>query len=446
MAKNNEEEKELTLEEAINAVKRLSNPDRPNEELELLKEASAKLLEEVQPGFEFEGDDDDGPDAGALKEELTKSPGFFEQMGTQISNVGVAGVIALSSAAYFQIDTVVEETRTVAAVAEEKWEEVKMEHPNINWDDPLAGFTTIIGVGDVKIDLDPPEPSGETPSGEKENSEVQEESEVKESQEPEPKAEQEQVKEKPKKKSGGLFKSLFGKDDEKSEEPEDEPREEPQQDDTIPDEQTEEETVTKPEAEATNGEVADGKPTAEPAEGTNVAESNGVEKKSSGGGLLSIFGFGNSEEEVVEDSEVSTDEEPKILVADSDMEAAKPPSEEPKVEVEVEPIDAMDDIKPHSMVGDEAFTDVEVKEPKVEVAEIEMDVDIKIEDILEMSEVAIEDVAIVDVGGDDIINDIDKVLTPIDGNVVSPVGGNINWADIFDPHNPNNSESDATPI
>ena len=189
MAKNNEEntQDELTLDEAINAVKRLSNPDRPNEELELLKEASAKLLEEVQPGFEFEGDDDDGPDAGALKEELTKSPGFFEQMGAQISNVGAAGVIALSSAAYFQVDTIVEETRTVAAVAEEKWEEVKLEHPNINWDDPLAGFTTIIGVGEIDISPEPPKPSGETPNDTKDE-------EQKESQEPEPETEEEQVK------------------------------------------------------------------------------------------------------------------------------------------------------------------------------------------------------------------------------------------------------------
>ena len=318
MAKNNEEntQDELTLDEAINAVKRLSNPDRPNEELELLKEASAKLLEEVQPGFEFEGDDDDGPDAGALKEELTKSPGFFEQMGAQISNVGAAGVIALSSAAYFQVDTIVEETRTVAAVAEEKWEEVKLEHPNINWDDPLAGFTTIIGVGEIDISPEPPKPSGETPNDTKDE-------EQKESQEPEPEAEEEQVKEKPKKKSGGLLKSLFGKDDEESEEPEDEPREEKTQDDTVPDEQTEEETSEEPKAKATNGEIGSGESTAEPVENSNSEKSNGIEK-SSGGGLFSrLFGKSNNAEveEVVNYSEVS----PEVSVEASSEEGAPPP-------------------------------------------------------------------------------------------------------------------------
>ena len=329
MAKNNEEntQDELTLDEAINAVKRLSNPDRPNEELELLKEASAKLLEEVQPGFEFEGDDDDGPDAGALKEELTKSPGFFEQMGAQISNVGAAGVIALSSAAYFQVDTIVEETRTVAAVAEEKWEEVKLEHPNINWDDPLAGFTTIIGVGEIDISPEPPKPSGETPNDTKDE-------EQKESQEPEPEAEEEQVKEKPKKKSGGLLKSLFGKDDEESEEPEDEPREEKTQDDTVPDEQTEEETSEEPKAKATNGEIGSGESTAEPVENSNSEKSNGIEK-SSGGGLFSrLFGKSNDAEveEVVNNSEVS----PEVSVEASSEEGAPPPITVEQTEVKID--------------------------------------------------------------------------------------------------------------
>lgn len=382
--KKNDTEKELSLEEAINAVKRLSNPDRPNEELELLKEASAKLLEEVQPGFEFEGDEDDGPDAGALKEELTKSPGFFEQMGSQISNVGVAGVIALSSAAYFQIDTVVEETRTVAAVAEEKWEEVKMEHPNINWDDPLAGFTTIIGVGDIKVDLDPPEPSSETPSGEQksEDSEVQEESEVKESQEPEPKAEEEQVKEKPKKKSGGLFKSLFGKDDEKSEEPEDEPREEPQKDDTIPDESENEETSEKPEAKTDDGKTTGGEPSAEPTANANTSKSNGI-KKSSGGGLFSKL-FGNSNdadvEEVVENSEVS----PEVDVKPSSDEGAPPP-------ITVE--------------------QVEVKEvPRIDIQELS-------------SDIQSGDIQLGNDPPQNIDSAIEKVLTPISGgSVVSPSG------------------------
>ena len=154
--KKTDKEKELTLEESLIAVKRIAKSNKLNEELDLLKKASATLAKELQPEFEFE--EDEGGGGPSVSEELTKPPGFFEQMGSQVSNLGAAGVIALASAAYFQVDTVVEETRTVAAVAEEKWEEVKFEHPNINWDDPLAGFTTILGVGEIDIDLEPPKP------------------------------------------------------------------------------------------------------------------------------------------------------------------------------------------------------------------------------------------------------------------------------------------------
>ena len=157
-------DKELTLEEAQNVIRRLAHPKHVNQEEKLLKEAAAVVLKETQPEFEF-GDEEDedvkidtANAAEATSTELTKPPGFLDQLGTTLQALGPAGMIALGSAAYFQIDTVVEETRTVATVAEEKWEEVKFEHPNINWDDPLAGFTTILGVGEIDIDLKPPKP------------------------------------------------------------------------------------------------------------------------------------------------------------------------------------------------------------------------------------------------------------------------------------------------
>ena len=526
--KNKDLDEELTLEQAQAVIRKLGNPERKIKELELLKQASVVVAKETQPEFEFDEGEGDDVDIGlssdeAVTSELTKPPSFLEHAGSQVASLGTAGVMAIASATYFQVDTVVEQTREVVAVAEQKWEEFEEEHPNFNWDDPFEAFTTVVGIGELDIDIDPTtgtaipstepkkpnepttvsegaEPSGEeTPTEEaseesaeaskesdtkdkdsnekaveeekaKEESEEKEEPKKKkkkglfglfggndedeeeeeseeeqeepaeeseepaeeeseesteeteaeeESSEPEPEAEEEQAQEeKPKKKSGGLFSALFGgNDDEESEEPEDEQQgEETTQDDTIPDEQTEEESATEPETEETDGEVAGGESEAKPSEGTNVAESNGV-KKSSGGGLLSFFT--NNKEEVVEDSEVSAEsEEPEILVADSEQ-APEPPTEEP--EVEVDSIDAMDDIKPHSMVEDTAFTEVEVEaEVEVEVAEIEMDVDVNIEDILEMSEVAIEDVQIADVGGDDIVENIEKILTPIDAVVVSP--------------------------
>ena len=500
MAKDKKTE-ELSLEEAINAVKRLSKPDRPNEELELLKKASSTLLNEVQPGFEFEEDDDAG--GGASKEELTKAPGFMEQIGAQAAALGPAGLIALGSAAYFQVDTVVEETRVVQQVAEEKWEEVKLEHPNINWDDPLAGFTTIIGMGDIEIDLDPPASSGSTgntpsddttkgnlnankstavseESGESDEEGTQEtdskengtdnepvedskeesveeekeepkkkkkglfskllggdddedeaeeaeeesesepeaeaeEAEAKEkSNEPEPEAE-EQVEEKPKKKKG-LFSFLTGGGDD-DDEPDSKEQGEPTQDgDTIPDEQTEEESTTKSETETSKGEVDGGEQAGKPETNANTAKSNGI-KKSSGGGLLSLFGINSNEEEVVEESEISTDEEPVIEIAETESVSEAPPISTNE-EVEVAPIDEIDIIKPHS---DFEVTETEIEvAPEIEVAEVEID----IADIVVNADVVVDNIEI-DTGIEitAIDNVIEQVITPNEGVIiVSPSG------------------------
>ena len=456
----------------------------------------------------------------------------MEQLGTQIQALGPAGMIALGSAAYFQVDTVVEETRTVATVAEEKWEEVKYEHPNINWDDPLAGFTTIIGVGDIEIDLEPPTPKesktaidepesdepknaseeesetnveetetetetdaeesdepveeeqeekpkkkkkglfglfgGDDEEAEEEESEeeseepieetkdesVEEEAEEsetveKESSEPEPEAE-EQVEEKPKKKSGGLFSFLTGGDDESDEQGEEPIDDEPSQTETTEETEIEQETETSDADTETE--------TVENKSGDDV-------KKSSGGGLFSrLFGNDNTEE-VVEDSEVSTDEEPTIMVADSNTEEAPPLSVDEEPKVEVESIDAIDDIKPHAdvMVTETEINDVEIEVVatdsgesfEINLAEMSIDDLEFLSDAFDNGEIEVADIAI-----DDTIEEtveqvvIEQVFTPIDtGNgdvhVVSPaVGGDIDWSGIFGPSAPNydDGESDATPI
>ena len=84
MAKKDNTEDELSLDEAINAVRRLAKPERKNEELELLKQASAKLLEEVQPGFEFEDEEGGGGGSGAVTEELKKRNGKSSSSSIQI--------------------------------------------------------------------------------------------------------------------------------------------------------------------------------------------------------------------------------------------------------------------------------------------------------------------------------------------------------------------------
>lgn len=528
--KNNDE---LSLEESLLAVKRIAKSNKLNEELDLLKQASATLAKELQPEFEFE-EDEGGAGGPSIKEDLTKPPGFFEQLGTTVQALGPAGLIALGSAAYFQIDTVVEETRYVSEVAEEKWEEVKFEHPNINWDDPLAGFTTILGVGDIEIDLEPPAPvepepkdlnesttiseepesGGEEESAEEETTEnvkpadettnddseeepVEEEAEEEqpkkkkkglfglfggddeegeeeqteeeadepepdatdepqEESEPEPEAE-EQVEEKPKKK-GGLFSFLTGGDDEEA----DEQGEDTTTNDESPQTETTEETEAKPQAKTDDGETE-----IEVADEGDADVEQSSEKKSSGGLFAALFGNNdNTEEEVVEDSEVSIDNESGAILADSESgaEEAPPLSEE---QPEIAPIDEIDDIKPHSdvMVAEtdvDALPEIEVvatdsgESFEINLAEMSIDDLEFLSDAFDNGEIEVADISV-----DDTIEQvveqvvIEKVITPINTgngevNVVSPEGpaGDLIWADIFGPSAPgyDTGDRDATPI
>lgn len=528
--KNNDE---LSLEESLLAVKRIAKSNKLNEELDLLKQASATLAKELQPEFEFE-EDEGGAGGPSIKEDLTKPPGFFEQLGTTVQALGPAGLIALGSAAYFQIDTVVEETRYVSEVAEEKWEEVKFEHPNINWDDPLAGFTTILGVGDIEIDLEPPAPvepepkdlnesttiseepesGGEEESTEEETTEnvkpadettnddseeepVEEEAEEEqpkkkkkglfglfggddeegeeeqteeeadepepdatdepqEESEPEPEAE-EQVEEKPKKK-GGLFSFLTGGDDEEA----DEQGEDTTTNDESPQTETTEETEAKPQAKTDDGETE-----IEVADEGDADVEQSSEKKSSGGLFAALFGNNdNTEEEVVEDSEVSIDNESGAILADSESgaEEAPPLSEE---QPEIAPIDEIDDIKPHSdvMVAEtdvDALPEIEVvatdsgESFEINLAEMSIDDLEFLSDAFDNGEIEVADIS-VDNTIEQVVEQvvIEKVITPINTgngevNVVSPEGpaGDLIWADIFGPSAPgyDTGDRDATPI
>ena len=528
--KNNDE---LSLEESLLAVKRIAKSNKLNEELDLLKQASATLAKELQPEFEFE-EDEGGAGGPSIKEDLTKPPGFFEQLGTTVQALGPAGLIALGSAAYFQIDTVVEETRYVSEVAEEKWEEVKFEHPNINWDDPLAGFTTILGVGDIEIDLEPPAPvepepkdlnesttiseepesGGEEESAEEETTEnvkpadettnddseeepVEEEAEEEqpkkkkkglfglfggddeegeeeqteeeadepepdatdepqEESEPEPEAE-EQVEEKPKKK-GGLFSFLTGGDDEEA----DEQGEDTTTNDESPQTETTEETEAKPQAKTDDGETE-----IEVADEGDADVEQSSEKKSSGGLFAALFGNNdNTEEEVVEDSEVSIDNESGAILADSESgaEEAPPLSEE---QPEIAPIDEIDDIKPHSdvMVAEtdvDALPEIEVvatdsgESFEINLAEMSIDDLEFLSDAFDNGEIEVADIS-VDNTIEQVVEQvvIEKVITPINTgngevNVVSPEGpaGDLIWADIFGPSAPgyDTGDRDATPI
>jgi hypothetical protein len=369
----NKTEEELSLEEAINAVRRLAKPDRKNEELELLKEASAKLLEEVQPGFEFEDEEGGGGGSGAVTEELKKAPGFLEHVGSQVAALGPAGVIAISSATYFQVDTVVEETREVAIIAEEKWEEFEFEHPNIGWHDPLASFTTIVGV-DIP-NIDPPAPPPETPNPEpdapiiEDTESTVEETETTESteetadkgaesteenteenteeskEESDEKVEDKESEEEPKKKKKkkGLF-GLFGDDEdeeeeeeeqeEESEEPVEEEAEEEAEESEEESEEPAEEEKEEPKQEEKAEEPVEEEKAEEPAE-----EEQAEEKPKKKKGLFSFFSSDDDEEaeEPEEEQVEETTEETQEPV-----EEKSEPEAEPEPEPEAEPQESND--------------------------------------------------------------------------------------------------------
>ena len=465
MAKEKENE-ELSLEEAQNIVRKLSHPDRKNEEFELLKQASATIAKELQPEFEFEEEDEEGGGGGSqLAEELSKPPGFLEQMGSQIAAIGPAGVIALSSAAYFQIDTVVEETRVVQQVAEEKWEEVKFEHPNIDWDDPLAGFTTIIGVGEIDIDLDPPDPqpqptsADDTPtdkppvekavgtSEEDETSDEGTEESQEESSEEEPKEEkpkEEKVEEEPKKKKKkGLF-GLFGGNDEEEEEQEEEkeePAEEPKEEPEEEPEEPKEEEADEPKEEVK--ESNEPEPEAE-----EPVEQEKPKKKS--GGLFSFLGLGGDDKE----SEEPEVEEPGETTNNGDTIPDEQTQQEPTTESETKTFDGEitggeSEVQQPEDLPVAEQNGIEVEQPEIKVEEPE----INIQDFSEGIQSGEIEIGPGEINVDDAV---EKVITPhdSDGNsrIVSPSGFSESdleaLEEIFrnatNPYNLDN-ERDATP-
>jgi hypothetical protein len=107
---------ELTLEEAKKLVAQFSDPKHVDKEHELFKSAAAKLLEETDPGFEYEYEAEEEVE---IKEELNTLEKIKEYTSDVISNVqgiGAAGMVAFSSAAYFQTIEAFETTREIGIV------------------------------------------------------------------------------------------------------------------------------------------------------------------------------------------------------------------------------------------------------------------------------------------------------------------------------------------
>ena len=114
---------ELTLEEAKKLVAQFSDPKHVDKEHELFKSAAAKLLEETDPGFEYEYEAEEEVEEKSVK--IKDSGNFFKQVkdyGAEVVNnvqsLGAAGSVAFSSATYFQGVEAIETTQEVAAVVE----------------------------------------------------------------------------------------------------------------------------------------------------------------------------------------------------------------------------------------------------------------------------------------------------------------------------------------
>jgi len=377
-------EKELNLDEAKQIVSDWGNPNVRSEEFDVLKEASLLLLKEHDADFDLEYEVEEG----ASKPKVKKS-GALDHVKSQFSSLGVAGTMALASAAYFQTDVVIEQTRYVAEVAEEKWEEFTFEHPNVGWHDPLASFTTIIsGVepeGGIEKNPNPRPVKSST------NEQAEDESDQSEAK-PEEKGDQVEAKPEEKaKKKGGLFSKIFGnKDEDKEEDSEEKEESETQekQDEDKPDDSGEKET-----------------------EKEEVKE----EPKKKGGLFSKIFG---SKEEPKQEQQTKGIDEQVSSGEKSETEKVSSNDQNEKQQAQLQTNAEQDKPADGSRIDSLSLNQPQLSEEVMEVLEL------------------IDD-------GKDALPDQPPVITPDDATSVSPAGFSSHFNQLF---NPSFEENEATPI
>ena len=112
-------EKDITLNEAKELVAKFSNPEHKNKEDELFKVAAAKLLEETDPGFEYEYEVEEDVEAAAEKSDeslFSRARDYGKEIVNNVQSLGAAGIVAFSSAAYFQSIEAFETTHEIGSV------------------------------------------------------------------------------------------------------------------------------------------------------------------------------------------------------------------------------------------------------------------------------------------------------------------------------------------
>ena len=110
---------DITLNEAKELVAKFSNPEHKNKEDELFKIAAAKLLEETDPGFEYEYEHESEEEVLVEKPDeslITRAKNYGKEVVNNIQSLGAAGTVAFSSAVYFQSVEAFETTHEIGFI------------------------------------------------------------------------------------------------------------------------------------------------------------------------------------------------------------------------------------------------------------------------------------------------------------------------------------------
>ena len=110
---------DITLNEAKELVAKFSNPEHKNKEDELFKIAASKLLEETDPGFEYEYEHESEEEVLVEKPDeslITRAKNYGKEVVNNIQSLGAAGTVAFSSAVYFQSVEAFETTHEIGSI------------------------------------------------------------------------------------------------------------------------------------------------------------------------------------------------------------------------------------------------------------------------------------------------------------------------------------------
>ena len=108
---------EINIEEAKEIIAKCIHPDYSNEEHELFKVAAAKLLDEKDPGFKYEYESEEETSVEKSDESLfSRARDYGKEIVNNVQSLGAAGIVAFSSAAYFQSIEAFETTHEIGSV------------------------------------------------------------------------------------------------------------------------------------------------------------------------------------------------------------------------------------------------------------------------------------------------------------------------------------------